>query len=269
MICLTHIPKTGGTTFRYILINNYSWRHYDFPESKKKFVNLSEYPFNSCVIRHIKSMSGHWLRYSDNTKHLVPDLKFIVFLRDPIMRIISLFFHIQRYENSGINFKKWVENEYKGPILSNFQTKYIAGDNNLELAKSILQNGYFFVGLTELFDESLLILRKKLGVHFDVRYVIKRYSKNRSREILNDNYNKKSLEKLYEHNDLDLQLYKYVKNDLFSMYQREHGYISEKEIGEFRKHNNCFAFNRSKVMTFRLVKYIFYLNIHRLHSYIK
>ena len=96
MIFLTHIPKTGGTTFRYILINNYSWRHYDFPESKNRIVKLSDYPFNSYILRHIKSMSGHWLRYSDKLKPLVPDLKFIVFLRDPIMRIISLFFHIQK-----------------------------------------------------------------------------------------------------------------------------------------------------------------------------
>ena len=269
MIFLTHIPKTGGTTFRHILINNYSWRHYDFPESKKKIVELGDYPFNSNIIRHIKSMSGHWLRYSDNTKLLVPDVKFIVFLRDPIMRIISLFYHIQRYENSRINFKKWVDDDYKGQILSNFQTKYIAGYNNLEIAKSILKNGYFFVGITEQFDKSLLILKKKLGDYFDARYVIKRYSKSKSEEILNNSNYKNTIEILYEQNELDLKLYKYVKNNMFSVYQRERGYISENEIIEFGKHNTGFTFNRLKVLTFRLVKYIFYLNMHRLHSQLK
>ena len=266
MIFLTHIPKTGGTTFRYILINNYSWRHFDFLESNKKIISLNDYPYHSFIMKYIKSMSGHWLRYSSETKFSFPDVKFIVFLRNPIERIISLFFHIKRYENPKINFQKWVESEYKGPILSNFQTNYIAGENDLELAKSILKNGYFFVGITEQFDKSLLICRKKLGVNFKVNYVIKRSSKSRSREILNDNNNKKSIEKLYEHNHLDLQLYKFVKNVMFSMYQREHGYISQKEIEEFKKYNNGFTFNRSRVLTFRLVKFVFYSNIYRLYS---
>ena len=269
MIFLTHIPKTGGTTFRYILINNYSWRHFDFPDSNKKIIRLNDYPFNSFIMQYIKSVSGHWLRYSNETKIFFPEVKFIVFLRNPIERIISLFFHIRRYENPKINFQKWVENEYKGKILSNFQTSYIAGKNDLELAKSILHNGYFFVGITEQFDKSLLILRKKFGDHFDVRYVIKRHSKSRNVEILNDCNNKKAFEKLYEHNELDFKLYEYVKNNMFSVYQRKHGYITENEIIEFRKHNTGFTFNKKKVMNFRLAKFIFYHNIYRLHSYSK
>ena len=50
MICLTHIPKTGGTTFRHILINNYSWRHIDFPESKKKTITPDNFPFDSIIL---------------------------------------------------------------------------------------------------------------------------------------------------------------------------------------------------------------------------
>ena len=51
MICLTHIPKTGGTTFRHILINNYSWRHIDFPGSKKIIIKPTNFHFNSFIIK--------------------------------------------------------------------------------------------------------------------------------------------------------------------------------------------------------------------------
>ena len=266
MICLTHIPKTGGTTFRYVLINNYSWRHIDFPESKKIIVKLTDFPFDSLVIKQIKSLSGHWLRYSDRMKYLFPNLKFIVFLRDPLSRIISLFFHIKRYENPNLKFREWVVENYADSVLSNHQTRFIAGDCNFDRAISILNNAYFFVGTTELFDKSLLILRKMLGNNLEVRYEKKRVSKRDKIGILNDRKNVEVLEKLHEINKLDFQLHDYVKHSLFSKYQEKFGEVTENDIDEFRKMNVGFRFNRINVQLFKIAKYIFYENMFRLRS---
>lgn len=266
MICLTHIPKTGGTTFRHILINNYSWRHIDFLESKKKIVKPDSFPFDSIILTQIKSLSGHWLRYSDDMKLLFPNIKFIVFLRDPISRIISLFFHIQRYENPNIIFRKWVANNYAGQILSNFQTRFISSDCDIDHAKSILDNGYFFAGITELFDMSLLILKKKLGNNIEVRYETKRSSKRSRNEILEDRKNSEALEKLYEYNELDYQLYDYVKQSMFTKYQREYGHTTENDIDEFKKLNKLFTFNKAKVQIFTIAKHMFYENMFHLRS---
>jgi len=266
MICLTHIPKTGGTTFRHILINNFSWRHIDFPESRKVIIEPTYFPFNSFILKQIKSLSGHWLRYSDDMKSLFPNIKFVAFLRDPISRIISLFFHIKRLENPNIKFREWVDEKYADPVLSDYQTRFIAGCCNFDKAKSILDNGYFFVGSTAQFDTSLLILKRMLGNNIKVGYERKRSSKRNKREILNDRENMEALEKLYQYNKLDFKLHDYVKHSLFPKYQGEYGQITENDIYEFRKLNKRFTFNKEKVQIFRIAKYIFYENVFRLIS---
>lgn len=266
MICLTHIPKTGGTTFRHILINNYSWRHIDLPGFKKIIIKPTNFPFNSFIIKQIMSLSGHWLRYTDDMKLLFPHVKFIVFLREPISRIISLFFHIQRYENPNIIFREWVAENYAGPILSNFQTRFIASDCNIDHAKSILDNGYFFAGITELFDKSLLILKQILGNDIEVRYETKRSSKRSRNEILEDRKNSEVLKKLYQHNELDFQIYEYVRQSMFTKYQREYGHTTENDIDEFKKLNKMFTFNKAKGQVFGIAKYMFYKNMFHLRS---
>ena len=263
MICLTHIPKTGGTTFRHILINNYSWRHYDFPGSNKTIIKGNNFPFDSFLMKHLKSMSGHWLRYSDSLKYRFPETKFIVFLRDPISRIISLFYHIKRYEKIDLNFREWVERDYKGPILSNFQTRFIAGECNLDRAKSILQNGYFFTGITEKFDKSLLIFKRYIGNETEIRYEIKRKTKSSKDDILEDSENKEALEILYKQNEIDLHLHEYVKNTLFNIYQKKIDAVTENDITEFRKMNNGYKFNNYNIFIFKILKYILYNSINR------
>ena len=258
MICFTHIPKTGGTTFRHVLINNYSWRHIDFPEYRKVIVEPTNFPFNSFILKQIKSLSGHWLRYSDDMRFSFPNIKLVAFLRDPISRIISLFFHIQRYENPNINFGEWVAENYADPVLNNHQTRFIAGCCNFDKAKSILANGYFFVGSTDQFDKSLLLFKKMLGNNIEVGYEKKRASKKNKWVILNDSKNIDALEKLYQYNKLDFKLNDYVNNFLLPNYQGKYGEVTENDIDEFKKFNNIFTFDKLNKHVFRIVKHIFY-----------
>ena len=85
-------------------------------------------------------------------------------------------------------------------------------------------------------------------------------------EILEDRKNSEALEKLYKHNELDFQLYEYVKHSMFSMYQREYGHTTENDIDEFKKLNKMFTFNKAKVQIFRIAKYMFYENMFHLRS---
>jgi len=270
MLCLTHLPKTGGTTFRNILINNYSWRHVDFPNFPKEIIRPDDFPLNSSLLRkQIKSLSGHRFRYSDEIKVLFPDFKFIVFLREPISRIISLYFHIQRFENSELNFREWVDENYDTPLLSNSQTLFVAGKPDLSRAKSIIDNEYFFAGSTELFDNSVLMLKKMLGNQFDVRYVRKNVASSHKDEILENAENRVALQKLHEHNELDIQLHDYVKKTLFPTYQQKYGEITETDLLEFVEVNKKFRPDLLKVNVFRVVKYLFFENMFRIRSVLK
>lgn len=269
MICLTHIPKTGGTTFRHILINNYSFRHVDIPvDPRHVLVHPNLFPLNSVFVGQIRSLSGHRLRFSDEIRSKFPDFKFTVFLRDPILRIISLFFHIQHYENPAIVFRDWVSENYTDPILSNFQTRFVAGNQNLSVAKTILKSGYFFVGTTDSFDKSLLMLKRLLGGRLDIRYEKKRSSGRNASEILENPENSESLDKLRNHNELDLQLFEFVETNLFTRYQDSCGYISENELNEFRGLNNCCSNSKINQFMFRTIKYLFWENMFRVNKHI-
>ena len=264
MICLTHIPKTGGTTFRWILINNYSWRHFDFPEYRKVIIKPDNFPFSSFILKQIKSLSGHWLRYSYDLKLLLPNIKFVTFLRDPISRIISLYFHIKSLENPNIKFREWVAHNYSEPILSNYQTRFIAGCCDFDKAKSILDNGYFFVGSTDRFDKSLLMFKRMLGTNLNIGYERKRATKKDKIAVLNDRRYNDTIEKLHQYNKLDFKLNDYVKHQLFQKYQQSYGQTTQDDIDEFKKSNEIFTFDKTKIYVFRIVKYIFYKKMCRL-----
>lgn len=264
MICLAHIPKTGGTTFRNILINNFSWRHIDFPNEPKNDIRPSDFPLNSKLINHIQSLSGHRLRYSDEIQALFPEYKFVVFLREPISRIISLFFHIQRYEQPNLQFGQWVDENYATPLLSNTQTRFIAGEPDVDKAKGILTEKFFFAGSMEQFDHSLLLLQRMLGNAFDVRYVRKNTAKRHKKEILHDEKNKTALQRLHKHNEKDRELYEYVTGSLFFNYSKGYGEIAEQDLVQFRTENKEFRPSWFRVNIFRSVKYLFYENLFRL-----
>ena len=266
MICLTHIPKTGGTTFRNILINNFSWRHVDFPNFPKKNIQQIDFPLNSKILEQIRSLSGHRLRYSDEIRLSFPDFKFVVFLRDPISRIISLFFHIQRFENPNLQFRKWVYENYDTPLLSNSQTLFVAGEPDLSLAKAKIDNEYFFAGCLEQFDLSLLLFQKMHGSDFDIRYVRKNVAKRTKDEIINDSGNRDALDKLYQFNEIDIQLYDYVNEAVLLRYQQKYGKVTANDITGFKKSYEQYRPHLFNKNIFRIAKYIFYENMFRINS---
>lgn len=53
---------------------------------------------------------------------------------------------------------------------TNLQIRHIAGAPDLEKAKEILKNQFFFVGLLERFDESMRILQKLFPYPLRLQY---------------------------------------------------------------------------------------------------
>ncbi|MBE0650876.1 MAG: hypothetical protein IH595_08535 [Bacteroidales bacterium] len=93
--------------------------------------------------------------------------------------------------------------------------KDIAGSEDLEKAKFILAEKYAFVGLTEKFQESLSALNYYLPYALDTNYV-KKKNVAVNNEIKNSILiNPKYVEMLKQANNLDIELYKYVKNELY------------------------------------------------------
>jgi len=214
-----HIEKAAGTTFHHILRNNIPYymtlnNHkffvkYDGVFSYKMFMKLIHFlPF-------MNGMGGHTVRRYENYEKYFKNRKpaYITFLREPVSRYLS-HYNYQKL-TMGIN---WDINSFMNEgKFNNFQTKKIAGKEDLDKAKEILSKQFDFIGLSEEFDLSLLLLQKTIpevikNISYSKRNVLS--GKDNRVEKLNG-FPEEIKQKIYEKNKLDIELYNFVKDNLF------------------------------------------------------
>ena len=109
---------------------------------------------------------------------------------------------------------------------TDLQVRRIAGEPNLEKAKEELTRRYFFVGLTERFAESLVILQKLCPYPLILE--------NKRLHVTKDNTAKQEVldnpaycDLLKEGNQLDLALYAYVQDELYPSFREKAGLATQ------------------------------------------
>ena len=159
-----HIPKTGGTTFRKMIVNHFPDECY-YPSQQQLKDNDGKYLSQNEIIDKHKNLleksclSGH---YSiDLITQLHPNVKAICFFRDPIERAISHINHLRIRNN---RFKELSISEILNDNSAHFVNQQIKmlgwnGENHLD---NLIGNlGKFaFVGLSERFDEGVGVINK-------------------------------------------------------------------------------------------------------------
>ncbi len=233
-----HIFKNAGTTFDFILKNNFGEAFCDHrddvpmrKEGEKYILRyLTENP-------EIKALSSHHLWFNpESGKHFqfVP----VVFLRHPIERLRSVY-SFERQQHAGtpgalmakkLDFRTyvaWLMQDDVSAVIRNIHTRYLAGvkgpkplsKKHLRAAKnSIVRNP--LIGVVDLFDESLKIFDmefKKLGMVLDFSYkpqnVMQRTGitdcETRAREVLEELGELAAI--VLDKNSFDLQLYYFAK----------------------------------------------------------
>jgi hypothetical protein len=129
-------------------------------------------------------ISGHCVKPCYGLGAQGPDVRCFTFLRDPAARYLS-----HRHDRARVYdrdaFDKWVSSSWT----QNWQTMKIAGVPDADRAIEIKQQRIGFVGLTERFDESLLLLGQWLAEP-DFRVEYRRISqlpqKRRPRDIVRE-----------------------------------------------------------------------------------
>ena len=256
-----HIPKTGGTTLRDIIQRQYqSEKILMIPKLEESENILKE--VSTSQINQLKLIQGH-LKYGIHN-HFHRSVKYFAIIRDPINRVLSTYYYVLSQKNNPQNLSTsnnqmtiydYVQSGVN-PFLINGQTQLISGktgniDNPIikseelfSLAKENIANDFLFLGITEMFDETILILKNMLGWHMPY-YSIANRTKNKPNY---DAVDPTVISFLKEHNQLDIKLYNITKTSLLNKIVEEND-IFQNRINKFKKINKLlnplFSYSRA------------------------
>jgi hypothetical protein len=163
-----HIEKTAGSCLNTILRRSFGARHCDIrlPLAKRKAdhrdckacVDAADLRRVRLLYRNLRGIAGHNVKAYADLHSACPQIRFFTILREPERRFRSHFLN-RGDGNRREDFERWLASDW----VHNWQTKMIAGEPSAQKAIDLLCTRFGFVGLTERFDESLVLVRDWLG----------------------------------------------------------------------------------------------------------
>jgi hypothetical protein len=250
-IIFLHIPKSGGITLHRILE-----RHFRRPERfRVRAPRMAESIrwFAEVPEERRRQMRLIWGHVSFGIHEFVPRTStYVTLLRNPVKRVISHYLYVVRrpehphhrmlttdgltlseYIRSGIAFE--VDNQQTRALAGDFSTPFgHSSEEMLKKAKSNIEGHFSLVGLTERFDESLVVLKHVFGWS-RLFYVAVNVGGTRVGPASISAQARKLIE---EHNELDLRLYAYAKKrfeETIARYPR-----FEDDLRRFRRLNSVY-----------------------------
>jgi Sulfotransferase family len=229
MYAFVHIEKNAGTTVINILRRSFGTRHCDIrlplmkrgadQRDHRVCVDAADLRGVRRVYRNLRGISGHNVKPYADLNLECPEIRFFTFLRDPAARFRSHF--LNRADGHDLEaFERWVNSEW----VHNWQTKMLVGEPNVEKAIEFIAARIGFVGLTERFDESLVMLGQWLaepGFRAEYRRENQLSQKRRPRDVARQQADMSYLDsepvraRIAEANAEDQKVYDYVMSSVY------------------------------------------------------
>jgi hypothetical protein len=187
-------------------------------------------------------------------------------MRDPVKTCASRFqYNVQYRGKKDLVFEEWIQRDWT----RNSQTKLIAGAADVDSAIQIIKDKNIFIGLTERFDESMVLLKGLRANNLNISY--------RRVNVASDNTiaqkvlsNESSRQMLIEANRVDQELYDYVSQELYPRCQKEYGASLDNDVVQYQqtRENNFNQWNLTmsrlkQFMIYRPLIYIYRLSVGR------
>jgi len=237
-----HIPKTGGTSLhralRFVYVGH---KIYTSPPDVRNPEVIAEKIKESGQVQLVRGHVDYGLH-----EHVRDSCRYFTMLRDPVKRVVSLFYDVKHWrgdtEVASMQLGDYIESHHPSYV-RNDQVKRLAGDEEdrsdeelLTSAKTNLNRHITAFGLTERYDESLLVLRRLLGWSRYPLYI--RGKTNNHRPPLSS-IDAGILKAIRHQNQLDISLYEFAcgkfKEQLEAM-----GDI-ESELNRFQRLNSVYS----------------------------
>ena len=250
-----HIPKAAGTTLHSIFEREYRGKHICDLDTNNLLSDIEAFKKLSAEeINKIDLLKGH-LPFGLH-ECFTRDFTYVTMMRNPVDRIISHYRYALQKPNhylhkqiteQNMDIRDYVDsgmsNELDNAmvrILSNHLYDIPFGACNedmLNLAKSNLVQFFSVIGLLERFDESVLLMKIKLGW--------KKYPVYHKKNVTRKNQGKKAVDNelinhIRQRNSLDWELYLFAT----TLFEKELASVSQKiehELKYFRIINSVYS----------------------------
>lgn len=240
-----HVPKCAGQTLSSAL-------RLSFRRSRVLYLDGLDKPLHEVVgsispeaLSQVELVLGH-IHYGVH-KFLPREPAYVTVLRDPVDRVVSLYKFILRepshplhvrVQTSRMSLEDYVSSGIDGSQTENGQTRQISGvqftdpdSTTLGRAKQNLST-FEVTGLTERFDETFVLLRRKMKLWMPF-YISRNVSSTGQAQV---SVPDRVLDLIRDRNQLDLELYDFGRA-MFSRQMDEQGQAFMREVSRFKKLN--------------------------------
>ena len=220
-----HIPKTAGSTLSNILSQNYRRRRIYTIDGRDPAGYWDRFRLLPAKERNSYACIRGRMRYGIH-QFVDHECRYFTFLRDPIDTVVSHYYFARKKSTHHLH-QKAIELSLEEYVrqgitkdVNNGMSRKLSGyadpvrgeprEPDLKLAKDNLRTHFTVVGITERFDQSLILLKRAfnwMSIFYQSRNI------NPHRQKISE-LSPKTVDVIREYNEMDTQLYKYANKRL-------------------------------------------------------